>query len=385
MYVPLVIYFDDNENEYPPSSREAGCSLGENEALRLNFEESATVAAALADRSRLRILGALLAGPKCVEELAAQLGLASSTISFHLKKLRLARLVAVTREQYYTVYTLIPESLRLTVRDLVAADDPLMICQTKSVVTERRKTLAAYLVNGRLQKMPVQRRKRTIILEEFAALFTPGVRYPEQSVDKMIRTTCDDHCLVRRLLIDEGYLQRTQGVYERTSRPLGRPVDPSGAERMRGVAVNANMSGNATPDMELDKNQDTDSNTHRSSRAYRAAARRAYGERKKQAGVFRVLNTANGRVLLGSALDLHAPLNRVTFELDMAMCWNPEMKRDLETFGRDSFVIEILEKVQSQDDTDFDPEQELQMLERKHLASLDWSTSYNKDSRIRYP
>ena len=117
----------------------------------------------------------------------------------------------------------------------------------------------------------------------------------------------------------------------------------------------------------------------------RALMRRTYKERTKQPGVFRVVNKANGRVLLGSGLDLHAPLNRVAFELDMAMCRDVEMKRDLETFGRDSFVIEVLEKVEPRDDPDYSPKEELEILERKYLALLDWSTAYNKDDRIRYP
>lgn len=101
--------------------------------------------------------------------------------------------------------------------------------------------------------------------------------------------------------------------------------------------------------------------------------------------MFRVVNAKNGRVLLGSGLDLRGPLNRVAFELDMAMCWNADMKQDLETHGRDSFLIEVLEKVQLSDDPDFDPENELETLEQKYLEQLDWSTAYNKDRHIRYP
>jgi len=121
------------------------------------------------------------------------------------------------------------------------------------------------------------------------------------------------------------------------------------------------------------------------SRAHRAQVRRAYKERAKQPGVFRVVNTANGRVFLGSGLDLHAPINRVTFELDMNIGRNTDMKRDLETFGRDSFIVEVLETVEPRDEPDFDPKRELEVLERKHLAELDWNTAYNKDDRIRYP
>jgi hypothetical protein len=98
-----------------------------------------------------------------------------------------------------------------------------------------------------------------------------------------------------------------------------------------------------------------------------------------------VVNTANGRVLLGSGLDLHAPLNRVAFELDMAMCRNVGMKHDLQTFGRNSFTIEVLETVEPGNDPDFNPERELEILEQKYLALLDRSTAYNEDDRIRFP
>lgn len=120
-------------------------------------------------------------------------------------------------------------------------------------------------------------------------------------------------------------------------------------------------------------------------RARRASLRRSCAERAKRAGTFRVRNAADGRVMLGSALDLRAPLNRVKFELDQGLCWNQELSRDLETFGRESFAIEVLETVESRDDPDFDPKEELEALEQRYLATLDWTTAYNKNDRIRYP
>jgi hypothetical protein len=128
-----------------------------------------------------------------------------------------------------------------------------------------------------------------------------------------------------------------------------------------------------------------DSRGGKDSQAQRALIRRAYKERTKQPGVFRVINTANRRVLLCSGLDLRGPLNRVAFELDMAMCRNADLKHDLETFGRASFEIEVLETVEPEDDPDFDPKKGLELLEKKYLAMLDWDTAYNQDDRIRFP
>ncbi len=119
--------------------------------------------------------------------------------------------------------------------------------------------------------------------------------------------------------------------------------------------------------------------------ARRAELRRSYEERVKRAGIFRVRNTANGRVLLGSALDLRGPLNRVAFELDMKGSRHPELQRDLAKYPRDSFVIEVVEEVEPRDEAGFDPERELELLERKHLAALDRQTAYNRDDKIRYP
>jgi DNA-binding transcriptional ArsR family regulator len=60
----------------------------------------------LADRTRLRIIWALLHGEHSVNELAAHLGVKPAGVSQHLAKLRLSRLVTVRREGnrvYYAV------------------------------------------------------------------------------------------------------------------------------------------------------------------------------------------------------------------------------------------------------------------------------------------
>jgi DNA-binding transcriptional ArsR family regulator len=341
----------------------------------MRIEESLAIGGALADSSRLLILGTLLAGPRCVEELAMDLALAPSTVSFHLKKLRLAGLVTLKKEQYYSMYALAPEARAITIGDLLGFDRPDSDKLSDRQDAEGAKVLGTFFVEGRLAKMPAQKRKRDAVLEEFAAPFTPGAEYSEPQVDAAISALYADYCLVRRLLVDEGYFRRHSGIYERTDRPaLQRlPQRKAPADEATKEGTGEGMGENPTPGGDAD------------TPARRASLRRAYEERSKQAGVFRVVNTANGRVMLGSALDLHAPLNRVKFELDQAICWNAELKRDLETFGRDRFAIEVVETVEPRDDPGFDPAKELEVLERKHLSSLDWTTAYNKDDRIRYP
>ena len=339
----------------------------------MDLNESLRLAEALADRSRLRLLNRLLAGPRCVEELAEDLALAPSTVSFHLKKLRLAGLVTLKKEQYYSMHALAAEAQAITIRDLLGFDKPDADERPDRQDAQRVRVLGTFFRGGRLTKMPAQKRKRDVVLEELAALFTPGAEYSEPQVDAAISTVYADYCLVRRLLVDEGYFRRQAGVYGRTDKPARQelPERKACAGEVMREGTGEGMGESMSPAGDT--------------RARRASLRRAYEERSKQAGVFRVVNTANGRIMLGSALDLHAPLNRVKFELDQALCWNAELKRDLETFGRDSFAIEVVETVEPRDDPDFDPAKELEVLELKHLSSLDWTTAYNKDDRIRYP
>ncbi len=66
---------------------------------------------ALADSSRLKIVGLRAQQPYTVEQLAAMLGLKPPTISHHLSKLAEVGLVSAKAEGYYNVYYLEKDAL----------------------------------------------------------------------------------------------------------------------------------------------------------------------------------------------------------------------------------------------------------------------------------
>jgi ArsR family transcriptional regulator len=66
---------------------------------------------ALSDETRLKIVGRLLTGEKCVCELTDALGAAQSRLSFHLKALKDAGLVADRRAGRWVHYALRPDTL----------------------------------------------------------------------------------------------------------------------------------------------------------------------------------------------------------------------------------------------------------------------------------
>ena len=167
----------------------------------------------LADATRLQLVKALADGPKYVELLAERLQRSPSTISFHLKKLEEAGLVSIHKEQYYTVATLKNELLVQTLGSILCPEGLSLDTQAQREQLYREKVLENLFEYGRLKTIPVQRKKRRIVLEKIAEQFKPGVVYSEREVNLIIAEFHDDFCTLRRELIAEGIMQRDHNQY----------------------------------------------------------------------------------------------------------------------------------------------------------------------------
>lgn len=319
----------------------------------MDLDRSVATAKALADRSRLLILNALLSGPLCAEELAGILDLAPSTVSFHLKKLSGTGLVETRRDQYYSVFSLAPRVRRMGVSELFALTSPDERELTRRRDQDRVKVIDTFFRDGRLTRMPAQNRKRSIVLERLAKLFVPGKVYTETEVNETITPVYEDYCLVRRLLVDEGHLSRGQGLYRRA-----------------GVTEREPRQGERSREERMDPSKRT--------------LRQAYKLEERPAGIFRITNTVTGKVLLGSSMNLDGPLNRLEFELKYGSHRNLALQRDFDLYGRESFLFEIVDVVRPSDDPDFDTERALETLELRYKDGLDRSNCYNEDEDIRF-
>ena len=77
--------------------------------------------------------------------------------------------------------------------------------------------LRPFLRDGRIIALPAKRTRRRLLLDQVAQAFEPGRRYPEAAVDEILKKVSDDHCALRRYLVDEEFMSRTAaGVYWRT-------------------------------------------------------------------------------------------------------------------------------------------------------------------------
>jgi hypothetical protein len=74
----------------------------------------------------------------------------------------------------------------------------------------------AFIRDGRITALPAKRTRRRLLLDQVAQAFEPGRRYPEAEVDQILKAVFDDHCALRRYLIDEEFMSRTAaGLYWR--------------------------------------------------------------------------------------------------------------------------------------------------------------------------
>ena len=111
---------------------------------------------------------------------------------------------------------------------------------------------------------------------------------------------------------------------------------------------------------------------------------REYVERLKPVGIYQVRNTANGKMLLGSSLNLEGPLNRHRFMLKIGSHTNKALQTDWNEFGAEAFIFEILEEVKVKEDPNFNLQDELTLLEMIWLENLQpVENGYNLNTRIR--
>ena len=92
-------------------------------ATKLDPARAAQLFHALSDETRLGILEMLRSGERCVCDLQDDLEAAQSRLSFHLKVLREAGLVADRREGRWAYYSIVPGALA-EVHDLAVALQP---------------------------------------------------------------------------------------------------------------------------------------------------------------------------------------------------------------------------------------------------------------------
>ena len=178
-------------------------------------ETALRVFKALADESRLRIVGILASGERSVDELAAQLNLRAPTVSHHLSRLRELGLVSMRADGTIHLYRLEPDALRALSREVLSVERLASWADDVEAEAWQRKVLRDFFEGARLKEIPASRKKRQVVLEWLAGQFQADVRYPERTVNELLARHHPDTATLRRELVGAGLLQREQSVYWR--------------------------------------------------------------------------------------------------------------------------------------------------------------------------
>jgi hypothetical protein len=172
-------------------------------------EELVSFFKALADVSRLKIVGLLANRSYSVEELAALLDLKPPTISHHLSRLAQVGLVTARAEGYYSIYSLDRQALEASALSLFSSEGVTAAAEDVDLDAYDRKVLADFcLPDGHLKEIPAQRRKLEVILRHVVKVFEPGVKYGEKQVNAALARFHADTATLRRELVGNGLMKR---------------------------------------------------------------------------------------------------------------------------------------------------------------------------------
>ena len=163
----------------------------------------------LADPHRRRVVAAIELGARHVDGVAAATGLSASQVAKALGKLIETGLVVNAAASLAVA----GDSFQLAAR---RANSRPASTEFADEPDETRKVLRAFVVDGRLQSIPVAESKKLVILDWLAQDFEPGTTYTEKMVNLILGQRHADTAALRRYLVDYGFVNRADGEYWRS-------------------------------------------------------------------------------------------------------------------------------------------------------------------------
>ncbi len=178
---------------------------------------------ALADESRLKLIG-ILASEECsVEELAVLLELKEPTISHHLMKLKQLELVRMRPEGNTHFYQLDEKVLLSMTREVFHPDKIAFFADDVNLKTWEIKVLSTYIEGDfenpesvqYIRDIPISSKKRLTILKWVIDKFEMGVAYQQDKVDEILKGYYPDSESLLQELINSELMQSKDGTYWR--------------------------------------------------------------------------------------------------------------------------------------------------------------------------
>src|SRR5579863_10224550 len=168
---------------------------------------------AMADESRLKLVGLLSNAEHSVQQLASMLALKEPTVSHHLAVLKQLDLVRMRADGNFRWYRLNDEVLGRISRAVFSRDSIARLALAAETRGAERKVLDNFVDGDRLLEIPVSYKKRLVILRWLIAFFEPDHSYTESQVNAVLKLHHHDCATLRREMIGCRMLAREKGIY----------------------------------------------------------------------------------------------------------------------------------------------------------------------------
>ncbi len=164
----------------------------------------------LAEPERRRVVAAMILGDVVLEDIARSSGLRVRDTAAALARLQDSGLVEVGSDGSFA---LIEAHFKAAA---VAAAPVAGSTEHDDAPEGLRHVLETAVRDGKLVRWPTKRSKKLVVLDYLAQMFEPGQHYSEREVNAILRGFDNDTATTRRYLVDEGFLDRSDGQYWRS-------------------------------------------------------------------------------------------------------------------------------------------------------------------------
>jgi hypothetical protein len=176
---------------------------------------------ALADPTRIKMLILLVGGELNGQQLAEKLFVTPATITHHATKLREASLINERRDKntiyfslnHYFLKSNSSAALNLILKNL-NGDGGLSMSDDRNKRLKDSVLKNFFTAEGNLKHIPVQLKKKLIVLEHVVAKLEQGRKYNEKEINEFIKTFHNDYATIRREFIMHQFMYRENQIYE---------------------------------------------------------------------------------------------------------------------------------------------------------------------------
>lgn len=103
----------------------------------------------------------------------------------------------------------------------------------------------------------------------------------------------------------------------------------------------------------------------------KAEIKKKYKDTLTPMGVYRIKNLVNGKIFIGSSLNLPGRINRHKFELKFGSDNIKELQEDYNKYGEGNFTFEIIDDLKPKDDPDYQYyKEDIEVLEQLWIDKL---------------